>query len=117
MAHAGQETPLLQDLGAAGADPDPTLTMNPSAYDFKPPKVYAWNVGLQHKLWKAVTFDIAYVGSKSEDLLSQEQINAVPYGAKFLPENQDPTRPSSTTPIGSGTTCSTCWEVSARNGL
>ena len=25
---------------------------NPTAFDFKPPKVYAWNVGVQHKLWK-----------------------------------------------------------------
>jgi hypothetical protein len=89
---------LLQDLGDASGDPDPTLTMSPTAYDFKPPEVYAWNLGLQHKLWRGVILDLAYVGSKSEDLLSQEQINAVPYGAKFLPENQDPTRPPSATP-------------------
>jgi hypothetical protein len=49
-------------------------------------------------VWHAITFDLAYVGSSSKDLLRQEQINAVPYGAKFLPENQDPTRAPSTTP-------------------
>ncbi len=27
----------------------------------------AWNVGVQHKVWHAITFDIAYVGSKSEE--------------------------------------------------
>ena len=58
----------------------------------------AWNVGVQHKLWHAVILDVAYVGSSSKDLLRQKQINAVPYGATFLPENQDPTRAPSTMP-------------------
>jgi hypothetical protein len=88
----------LQDLGAAAGDPDPTLTMAPTAYDFMPEKTYAWNVGLQHKLTHAIVFDVAYVGSSSKDNMSVERINAVPYGAKFLPENQDPTRPASTLP-------------------
>jgi len=88
----------LQDLAAAGGDPNPTLGLTPVAYDFKPPKVYAWNVGVQHKLWHAVTFDIAYVGSSSKDLIRREQLNAVPYGAKFEAQNQDPTRAPSTTP-------------------
>ena len=88
----------LQDLASAGTDPEPTLQMSPTAYGFKPPKVYAWNVGVQRKLWSAVILDVAYVGSSSKDLLRQEPINAVPYGAKFLPENQDPTRAPSTVP-------------------
>ena len=41
-------------------------------------------------------FDLAYVGSKSDDLLRQVQINAVPRGATFLPQNQDPTRAPNT---------------------
>ena len=36
--------------------------------------------------------DIAYVGSKSDDLLRQVQINALPFGATLAPQNQDPTR-------------------------
>jgi hypothetical protein len=88
----------LQDLRAAGGDPNPTLVMWPTAYDFTPPRVHAWNLGLQKKLAHAVVFDIAYVGSSSKDLLAKEFINAVPYGAKFRPENQDPTRPASATP-------------------
>jgi hypothetical protein len=82
----------LGDVGAGEGDPNPTLQMSPTEYDFRAPKVYAWNVGLQHKVASNLTFDIAYVGSSSKDLLSQDQINAVPYGAKFLPENQDPTK-------------------------
>jgi hypothetical protein len=88
----------LQDLnpGAAGNDPYTVLALNPSAYDFEPPKIYQWNLGLQHKIWANMIFDIAYVGSKNEDLLRQEQINAVPRGARYLPENQDPTLPAAT---------------------
>jgi hypothetical protein len=88
----------LQDLDASAGDPDPTLVLWPTAYEFNPPKVYAWNVGLQQKLGHAFVLDVAYVGSSSKNLLAYEPINAVPYGAKFLPENQDPTRPSSATP-------------------
>ena len=40
----------LQDLTAAGGDPFPTLSLNPTAFDFRPPKVYQWNVGVQQKL-------------------------------------------------------------------
>ena len=43
-------------------------------------------------------FDLAYVGSKSDDLLRQVQINAVPRGATFAAANQDPTRAASTVP-------------------
>ena len=88
----------LQDLGSAGGDPDPVLALNPTAYDFKPPKIYSWNIGVQHKLWSNVIFDLAYVGSSSKDLLRRWQLNAVPLGAKYLPQNQDPTRAPSAVP-------------------
>jgi hypothetical protein len=90
----------LQDLntGSTGTDPFPTLSMNPSGFDFKPPKTYQWNLGLQRKLWSTLMFDLAYVGSKSTDLLRQSQINSVPAGARFRPENQDPTRAPSSVP-------------------
>ena len=95
---------LLQNVGGGASDPYPTLGMQPTAYDFNPPKVTAWNVGVQHKLWRAVTFDIAYVGSVSKNLLEQNQINALPTGTLFKPENQDPTRAPSSTPGGSALT-------------
>jgi len=88
----------LRELTAAGGDPNPTLSLNPTAFDFKPPRVNQWNVGAQHKLWRDVILDVAYVGSTSEDLLRQVQINAVPRGATFASQNQDPTRAASTTP-------------------
>ncbi|HET9831612.1 MAG TPA: carboxypeptidase regulatory-like domain-containing protein, partial [Vicinamibacterales bacterium] len=88
----------LQDLTSAGGDPNPTLSLNPTAFGFKPPRVDQWNVGVQHKLVKEVILDVAYVGSRSTDLLRQVQINAVPFGATFLPQNQDPTRVPSSVP-------------------
>ena len=95
---SGLQWGRLQDLTAASGDPNPTLGLTPTVYDFKPPRVYSWNVGVQHKLWRAITLDIAYVGSSSKDLLYQQNINAVAYGAAFLPQNQDPTRAASSTP-------------------
>jgi hypothetical protein len=95
---SGLQWGRLQDLTASGSDPFPTLGMSPTAFEFEPPKVYAWNLGVQHKVWKNVILDVAYVGSESKNLLRRAQANAVPLGAKFLPENQDPTRPPSATP-------------------
>ena len=88
----------LQDLTSAGGDPNPTLSLNPTAFGFKPPRVNQWNIGVQHKLVEQLILDVAYVGSKSSDLLRQVQINAVPFGATFLPQNQDPTRVPSAVP-------------------
>jgi hypothetical protein len=88
----------LADVSSGASDPFPTLSLNPTAYDFKPPRVDQWNVGVQHKLVEQYTLDVAYVGSRSTDLLRQVQINAVPFGATFLPQNQDPTRVPSATP-------------------
>src|SRR4030095_8511226 len=81
----------LQELSAAGGDPFATLSLNPTGYDFKPPKVYQWNVGVQQKLWYDLILDAAYVGSESTDLLRRYQMNAVPLGAKYLPQNQEHT--------------------------
>lgn len=88
----------LQELSGSSSQPNPTLSLNPTAFDFKPPKVTQWNLGLQRKLPWMLMLDVAYVGSKSDDLLRQVQINSVPLGATFLPQNQDPTRAPNATP-------------------
>ena len=66
--------------------------MNPTAYDFVPPKVYGWNLGMQHKLPGKVVLDLAYAGSSSKNLLRNTNINAPALGATLAPENQDPTK-------------------------
>ena len=88
----------LQDLSAAQSDPNAVVSLNPTVYDFEPPKVYQWNLGIQHKLWRNYILDVAYVGSESKDLLRQVQINALPRGTTFLPSSQDPTRAPSPVP-------------------
>jgi hypothetical protein len=90
----------LQSLTGATNSPNATLSLNPTAYGFLPPRTIQWNVGIQHKLASKLIFDIAYVGSKSDDLLRQNQINALPLGATFQAANQDPTRAPSATPGG-----------------
>jgi hypothetical protein len=89
---------LLQNLAGATGDPFPTLGLQPTTYDFDPPKVQAWNVGIQRKLPYSMVFDIAYVGSVSDGLMEFDEINAVPAGARFAAANQDPTRASGAKP-------------------
>jgi len=86
---------LLQNLGAAGGDPSTPLGLAPTAYGFNPPKVYSWNIGVQHKLPYKMVFDIAWVASSSSNLLRKSNINAPALGATFDPANQDPTKPAS----------------------
>ena len=90
----------LQDIGGASAssDPNPPLGLSPTAFDFDPPRVNQWNIGVQRKLPYNLVADIAYVGSHSDHQLRQEQINSIPLGAAFLASNQDATKAASTVP-------------------
>jgi carboxypeptidase family protein/TonB-dependent receptor-like protein len=62
------------------------------------PTTYNYNVGLQKKLPGGIIWDLAYVGSIQNHLPRRVNVNAVPYGATFRPENQDTTLAASTTP-------------------
>jgi hypothetical protein len=55
------------------------------------PLTFNYNVGIQAQLPWEMLGDVAYVGSISNHQLQQVNINAVPFGADFLPQNQDPT--------------------------
>ena len=56
------------------------------------PMVMNYNFGIQTKLPYQFVLDTAYVGSQSRHLLDKLNINAIPYGTTFLPQNQDPTK-------------------------
>jgi hypothetical protein len=86
---------------------NPTIALAPSEYNWKVPTVYQWNAGFQMRLPLDLTLDVAYVGSRSENLLQFRNLNAVPYGAAYGQENQDPTR---------GQACSGCTAISAIPG-
>lgn len=56
------------------------------------PTVYQFNLGLQTKLPHDFRLDVSYVGSQSRHLLQRLNLNAIPYGALYRRENQDPSR-------------------------
>ncbi len=81
----------LQDIS-----PNNVLLSPPSLRALQPdaklPMNYAFNLGIQYKLPLDAILDVSYVGSLGRHLPQFRNINAVPYGAAFLPQNQDPTR-------------------------
>ena len=59
--------------------------------DVETPIIYSFTAGVQRDLGWNTVFDAAYVGSRSRHLLNQQNINKVPYGARFQAQNLDPT--------------------------
>jgi hypothetical protein len=84
--------------------PSSALLSPPSMYAADPvgkiPTVYNFTMGLQSKLPYGLVLDTAYVGALFRHLQDNRNLNPVPYGADFLPQNQDPTL-SSTALLGS----------------
>ena len=88
---------------------DPSLTyglaqnINPSNIILAPPTLYAadptgklpttynYQFSVQTKLPWNLVLDTAYVGDLGRHLQDNRNLNPVPYGADFLPQNQDPT--------------------------
>jgi len=87
----------FQDIDPANALLAP-INLNALNYPGEVPTTYNFNLGIQRKLpWNMIA-DIAYVGSVQNHLPRRVNINAVPYGATFAPQNQDPTLTPSATP-------------------
>jgi hypothetical protein len=82
--------------GQASALTQGTPLINPTGlsawrYSGSLPTVYNYSLGIQSKLPWSVVLDASYVGSISNHLAQNLNINYVPFGADFLPNNQDPT--------------------------
>jgi len=69
-----------------------------NAFDFNGfvPTTYSYHFGVQSKLPMDFILDTAYVGSQNRHELQRRNLNAIPYGATFLPQNQDCTKFSGT---------------------
>jgi hypothetical protein len=65
--------------------------VNAKERDDKTPTVYNWTVGIQHNIGAGIVVDAAYVGNSGRHLVQSRDLNAIPYGARFLAANIDPT--------------------------
>ena len=61
-------------------------------YAAKLPTTYDYDLEVQQELPYQFLADIAYVRTSSSQLTQQANLNAIPYGATFLPQNQDPAK-------------------------
>jgi hypothetical protein len=59
------------------------------------PVTYNYNLGIQMRLPEQMIGDIAYVGATQNHQQQSYNLNYVPFGAAFLPQNQDPTATNS----------------------
>jgi hypothetical protein len=55
------------------------------------PSVYNYSFSVQQDVGAATVVDIAYVGNVGRHLLQRQDLNTLPYGARFLPANLDST--------------------------
>jgi hypothetical protein len=80
----------LQDLaGSTELGPPDVFGVSSEGYI---PTVYSYSVGVQHEIGFDTVLDAAYVASLSRHLAQARNLNAVPYGATFTREAQDPSR-------------------------
>jgi hypothetical protein len=71
--------------------PNSYNAINPNT---KYPTIMSYSLGVQRSIGLGTRVDVAYVGSLTRHLDSpQSAFDAVPPGAQFLPQNQDPTNP------------------------
>jgi hypothetical protein len=73
----------------------PSGIQSPTDYNGRVPTVINYTLGMQYKAPWRVKLDMAYVGSIARHLMNQVNLNAVPYGADWLPQSQDPTKSNS----------------------
>ncbi len=75
--------------------PAGTSTYDPND---KVPSIYRYSLGIQREVKGGIVIDASYVGNVGRHLIQQYDPEIVPYGAHFLPQNQDPTSPGNALP-------------------
>ncbi len=81
----------LQSLGKGGLATQGAPQAFAIQRDTEIPTSQQWNVGIQMALPWATSFDASYVGQHAYNQVDAVNVNAVDFGAAFLPENQDRT--------------------------
>ena len=80
---------------ARDINPNNVLLAPPQLYAADPtgklPTSYNFQFGIQARLPWSMVLDTAYVGGQSRHQQDNRNLNPVPYGAAFSPQNQDPT--------------------------
>ncbi len=69
-------------------------SLNVFEYNAKLAKSHQWNAGAQMTLPWSSSLDLSYVGQRQQDGLLNVDINALDFGAAFVPTAQDPTQAS-----------------------
>ena len=90
----------LQSLGSGGLTTEgPPALGGLWVYDPEGlPTSVQWNGGVQRVLPWAVSLDVSYVGQHSFNDVQTTNLNAIDFGAAFLPENRDRTLAASAVP-------------------
>jgi hypothetical protein len=88
----------LQTIGTGGLTTTGAPAMFVVEYDAGLPSSWQWNGGVQVALPWASSLDVEYVGQHSYNMARTTNLNAVDFGEAFLPENQDATKGSSSSP-------------------
>lgn len=57
------------------------------------PSVYNYSFGIQQNIGFNTVLDVSYVGNVGRHLMQSVNLNTLPYGERFRPENADPTNP------------------------
>lgn len=62
----------------------------------KAPDYYNLSLGVQQNIGFGTVLDVKYVSTLGRNLSQTRNINQLPYGIRFLPSSQDPSRPAGT---------------------
>jgi hypothetical protein len=88
-------SPTLNYGFAKDINPSGALLAPPTLYALDPngkvPTIYNYTFGIQNRLPFKLVLDTSYVGSLSRHLQNNRNLNPVPYGAAYQPQNQDTT--------------------------
>lgn len=93
LAYYGTISTLLQSAGILSPSNTSSFNVNNLV-----PSTYNYSLGVEQDLGHSLLLDVSYVGVLGRDLQQSTNINTLPYGARFLPQNQDPTNPGKPLP-------------------